>query len=117
MLKNRTKWGSEKSRLEFEAGCGLERAYRNLFISYLPPKLLKIVNFLGLKGYRNIGFSQLNKTAFELRGVYSMIAEVSILLYWMYVETHGSLGPKNLNLCEKIIRKRLESHPNVCSKN
>ena len=84
-----------------------------MVVSYLPPKLLKIINFLGYRRVHNIAFAELNKTAFELPGIYSIISELVLIGYWLYVETHGCFGPKNLSFFEKLVQQKLETYPNV----
>jgi hypothetical protein len=101
------------SKAHFEAGVSLERGFRHLVVSFLPPKLLRIINFLGYEGVRNIAFAELNKTAFELPGIYSIISELVLIGYWIYIETHGCFGPKNVTFFEKLIEKKLEVYPNV----
>lgn len=56
------------------------------FHSFLPPKLLKIVNFLGFKGVRDVAFTELNAVAYELPGIYSVIGELVLIMYWLYIE-------------------------------
>src|SRR5262249_53600977 len=94
MLRTRTKWESQLSRQHFEAGVRLAAGIQHLLISHIPPKLLKIVNFLGYKGVESRAFEELSKTAFELPGICSRIAQIIILFYWIYGQPHACLGPK-----------------------
>ena len=104
---------SPKSKRQFEAGVGLERGFRHLIVSYIPPKALKIINFLGYRGVRETAFVELNRTAFECNCVYSIIAELVIIIYWLYVETHTSFGPKNTQFLRQLVDNKLKSFPNV----
>jgi len=113
MYKNRTQWESEISRINFEAGICLERGFRHLIISFFPSKILRIVNFMGYRGARDIGLAELNKTDFELTGIYHKLSEFLLLGYYLYIEAIGSVGKKRLNICNTIIEKGLQIHPNV----
>lgn len=109
----RTAWESPVSKSNFEAAIRLERGIRNLIVSFLPPKLLRIVNFLGFKGARDVAFNELNTAAFELSGIYSLCSEMVIVLYWIYIEMHGCLGPANMANMQKLVDKKFAQYPNV----
>ncbi|CAG2165414.1 unnamed protein product [Oppiella nova] len=66
ICEKRTKWLSPKSKRQFEAGVGLERGFRHLIVSYIPPKALKIINFLGYRG--SILYRVANAKLVELSG-------------------------------------------------
>lgn len=83
-----------------------------MIVSFLPPKLLKIVNFLGFKGIREVAFNELNK-AIELPGIYGLIGEMVVILYWLYIEMHGCLGPTNVDAMRTLIDKKMAQYPNV----
>ena len=67
-----------------------------MIVSFLPPKLLKIVNFLGFKGVRDVAFTELNAVAYELPGIYSLIGE---LLELMSHQKLSQLGRQTLCQC------------------
>ncbi|KAF7490321.1 Tetratricopeptide repeat protein 39B [Sarcoptes scabiei] len=111
IFEKRTSWESNVSKENFEAAIRLERGIRNLIVSFLPPKLLKIVNFLGFKGIREVAFNELNK-AIELPGIYGLIGEMVVILYWLYIEMHGCLGPTNVDAMRTLIDKKMAQYPN-----
>lgn len=91
----------------------MERGLRNLIISFLPPKLLKIVNFLGFRGARHLAFSDLNAVAYDLPGIYSVIGEMILIVYWLYIEMHGCLGPANIEAMQMLVQKKNSLYPKV----
>ncbi|CAG2183713.1 unnamed protein product, partial [Oppiella nova] len=113
ILRTRTVWESETSRQHIEAGVRLASGLQHLLISHIPPKLLKIVNFLGYKGVESRAFQELSRTAFELPGISSRIAQIVLLFYWIAGQPHGCLGPKEQSLAfsEQIIDKELKRFP------
>lgn len=113
IFEKRTAWESPVSKANFEAAIRLERGIRNLIVSFLPPKLLKIVNFLGFKGVRDVAFTELNAVVYELPGIYSLIGELVLIFYWLYIEMHGCLGPANVAAMQKLIDAKTSKYPNV----
>lgn len=111
IFEKRTAWESDISKANFEAGIRLERGLRNLIISFLPPKLLKIVNFLGFRGARRLAFSDLNAVAYDLPGIYSVIGEMILIVYWLYIEMHGCLGPANIEAMQMLVQKKNSLYP------
>ena len=86
---------------------------RNLIVSFLPPKLLKIINFLGFRGEREVAFSELNAVAYELPGIFSLIGELIVTMYWLYIEMHGCIGPANMDGMQKALDKKAAQYPRV----
>ena len=113
ILKKRKQWDNDVTKLNFEAAVRLTNGLKHLAISQIPPKILRIINFLGYRGKESIGFEEINKTAFQLPGVGSELARAFLVAYWLVALPHGALGPRNLDLCEKIMNKELENYPNV----
>jgi hypothetical protein len=113
MFQKRVNWESEISRVNFEAGISVERGCRHLIISFLPPTILRLVNFLGYRGIRKIAFRELNKTTFELKGVYCKMSETVLLLYHLYVESICCVGQKESKVSDNILRRGLKNHPHV----
>lgn len=111
IFEKRTSWESPVSKANFEAGIRLERGVRNLIVSFLPPKLLKIVNFLGFKGVRDVAFTELNAVAYELPGIYSIAGELVLIFYWLYIEMHGCIGPANVDAMTKAVDKKIAQYP------
>ena len=58
-----------------------------------------------------MAFSELNAVAYELPGIYSLIGELILTLYWLYVETHGCIGPANVDAMQKAIDKKMAQYP------
>lgn len=77
---------------------------------------MKIVNFLGFKGVREVAFTELNALVYELPGIYSLIGEIVFTFYWLYIEMHGCLGPANIAEITKLTNERMGKYPNVRKK-
>ena len=87
----------------------------HLGISRIPPKFLKIINFFGFnfRGREDIGFDQINKSAFEYPGMFAQGARMFLLAYWTYAEPHGGVGAIHNDVCIQILKKEIEEYPNV----
>lgn len=71
---------------------------------------------MGFKGVRDVAFTELNAVAYELPGIYSLIGELLLILYWLYIEMHGCLGPANVEAMQKSVSAKLAKYPNVSLK-
>ncbi|CAG2173186.1 unnamed protein product [Oppiella nova] len=80
IMRSRSQWESEASRLNFESSVRLANGVSHLVISNAPPKILRVINFLGIRGVESTGWNNINKTAFELPGIASQLARVFRLL-------------------------------------
>ena len=116
ILKKRQQWENDTSRLNFEAGVRFANGLKNLAISHIPPKILRLINLLGFKGQESVAFDEINKVAFELPGAGARMARIFLVGYSMLAKAHVGLGPpKDLPKSEEILKKELEQHPDVCS--
>ena len=68
----------------------------HLSISQTPPKILRVINFLGYRGEESRAWSEINRAAFELPGIISHLGRMFLIFYWSYAEPHGLLGANNL---------------------
>ncbi|CAG2168527.1 unnamed protein product [Oppiella nova] len=66
IMRTRSHWESETSRLNFESTVRCCNGICHLVISNIPPKILRIINFLGIRGVESLGWKNINKAAFEL---------------------------------------------------
>lgn len=60
-----------------------------------------------------MAFSELNAVAYELPGIYSLIGELVLTMYWLYIEMHGCLGPTNVEAMQKAVDKKMAQYPKV----
>ena len=108
------KWNSDNSRLSFEAGVRFANGLANLAISTIPPKILRVGNFLGYRGSESKAWSEFNKAAFELRGFQHKLARLFLIFYWSYAEPRGFIGANHLDNLKELLDSELEKYPEVC---
>ena len=97
----------------FEAGVRFANGLKHLAISQIPPKILRLVNFLGFSGKESIAFEEINKVAFEMPGMIGRIGRMFLLGYWLFGQPHAGLGPRELPKATQVLGKELEDFPNV----
>ena len=106
-------WDSDKSRLSFEAGVRFANGLANLAITTIPPKLLRVVNFLGYRGSESKAWSEINRAAFELSGFHHKLTRLFLIFYWSYAEPHGSIGANHLDNLKELLDSELGKYPEV----
>ncbi|CAG2106738.1 unnamed protein product, partial [Medioppia subpectinata] len=80
-------------------------------LSNIPPKILRLINFLGIRGVESVGWGQINKVAFELPSLFGQLARLFKLLYWTYADTHAGIGPVNAEICGQLMDTELRKYP------
>ncbi|CAG2109683.1 unnamed protein product, partial [Medioppia subpectinata] len=109
--KMRTHWESEASKQQYEAAVRLANGFMNLTISNIPPKILQVINFIGISGSESIGWYNIDTAAYKLPGMFSELARLVRVFYWSYIEPHLCLGPLNVDHCQKLLDIQLEKYP------
>lgn len=116
IVENRTQWRSEASRMHFESGTRLGVGALNLVLSHLPQRVLKLLEFMGFSGSKDIGLNELNKTANNENSLRHFLAEIMISAYESYMEQIFGLGRGNLTRVETIVDRELKKFDKVIIK-
>ncbi|XP_054155264.1 tetratricopeptide repeat protein 39A-like [Oppia nitens] len=109
--KTRTHWENELSENTYKSAVLLGNGLRNLAISNIPPKVLAIINFLGIKGSESNGWKSINEGTLVEPGIFSIPCVWFRIAYWLYAEPHGYMGPKNNDFCRQVLNSQLEIYP------
>jgi len=113
LRKTKTNWETKLSQEMFDSGYLLASGLSHIMISHMPPKLLKVVNLIGIHGEYTIGMANVTKTAFMFTGIASHLSKIALILKTTYVDTHLGLESKNLDVCEQILQNEMKIYPNV----
>ena len=113
MFLSKAEWESQYSRDNYSAMMRLTNGVAHLTIATIPPKMLKVVNFLGYAGKEDHGWRDINKSAFQLPGMFSQLARFFMIFYWSYVEPHAFNNAKNLDNLHDVLGKELDQYPKV----
>ncbi|XP_068090934.1 tetratricopeptide repeat protein 39B isoform X2 [Hyperolius riggenbachi] len=96
---------------QFEGGVKLGIGAFNLMLSLLPSRILRLLEFIGFSGNRELGLSQLREGAAgaSLRAI---LCVLTLLFYHTYVSLILGTGENNLEEAEALIEPYLEKFPN-----
>lgn len=96
---------------QFEGGVKLGIGAFNLMLSLLPGRVLRLLEFIGFSGNRELGLSHLREGAHgtSLRAI---LCVLTLLLYHTYVSLILGTGELNLQEAEALIEPYLKKFPN-----
>ena len=109
----KTEWDSDHSRQNYETMQRLTNGVAHLIITTIPPKILKVINFLGIGGSETRGWTELEWAAFESSGMFSQLARMYMIFHWSYMEPHFYNGAMNLDRLHDVLAKELNNYPKV----
>ncbi|XP_040214457.1 tetratricopeptide repeat protein 39B [Rana temporaria] len=102
---------SKDTHHQFEGGVKLGIGAFNLMLSLLPSRILRLLEFIGFSGNRELGLQQLREGAFgtSLRAI---LCVLTLLFYHTYISLILGTGEGNLEEAEALIEPYLEKFPN-----
>ncbi|XP_074593365.1 tetratricopeptide repeat protein 39B-like isoform X2 [Brevipalpus obovatus] len=112
IMNQRVNWASERSKIHFESGVRMGIGTFNLMISHMPNKVLRLLEFVGFSGNRNIGFQELEKSKNMNEGLRSPLSKLILLGYYCYIEHLFGLGDEDLTSAKEINSNCLKRFPN-----
>ncbi|XP_060516230.1 tetratricopeptide repeat protein 39B-like isoform X2 [Cylas formicarius] len=103
-------WENDSSRLHFESGVNMGIGTFNLMISMLPSRVIKLLEFIGFSGNKNQGLNDLHD-GYRRNGIRQILCIMTLLGYNLIVLHVLSHREGDLQICEEILKKQLEKHP------
>ncbi|XP_029461679.1 tetratricopeptide repeat protein 39B isoform X2 [Rhinatrema bivittatum] len=96
---------------QFEGGVKLGIGAFNLMLSLLPARILRLLEFIGFSGNRELGLFQLREGAAgsSLRAI---LCALALLLYYTYVSLILGTGEANIKEAEVLLQPYLRKFPN-----
>ncbi|CAK9819949.1 Tetratricopeptide repeat protein 39B [Anthophora plagiata] len=111
-ILNSRKWESEEHKIHFESGVRTGIGSFNLMISLLPPKIIKLLEFVGFSGDKEYGLSELEAGYSERRGLRHVLCAIFLLSYNLLISFALGHHDGDLDWCEKALEKELSHYPN-----
>ncbi|XP_030050019.1 tetratricopeptide repeat protein 39B isoform X3 [Microcaecilia unicolor] len=96
---------------QFEGGVKLGIGTFNLMLSLLPARILRLLEFIGFSGNRDLGLFQLREGAAGT-SLRATLCALTLLLYHTYVCLILGTGESNLKEAEMLIQPYLKKFPN-----
>lgn len=113
MLKLRTNWQSAASRMHFENGVRMALGAFDLMISCFPAKFIKLLEFAGFSGKRELGVQELKAAESITGGLRWPVAAMMLAGYNLFLEYVYGLAEPDVQLLEKICEQAKASFSEV----
>ncbi|PAA62643.1 hypothetical protein BOX15_Mlig002017g3 [Macrostomum lignano] len=110
-LLHKRRWLNAELRLHFESGARIGEGAFNLLLSLLPPRLLRLLEFVGFSGDRRYGLEQI-RLATELDGsVRAPLGRIILLVYHTTFAHILGAGGCDLAAVHQLLEPCLAAHP------
>ncbi|KAM4808881.1 tetratricopeptide repeat protein 39B isoform 2-T2 [Rhinophrynus dorsalis] len=102
---------SSETRHQFEGGVKLGIGAFNLMLSLLPSRILRLLEFIGFSGNRELGLFQLREGA-SGTSIRAVLCVLTLLMYHTYVSLILGTGEGNLEEADALLEPYLKKFPN-----
>jgi len=115
ILQNRN-WSKDQFKNHFEGGVRLGIGTFNLLMSLLPPRITKLLEFVGFTGSRSskdVGLSELLRCYSDHGCLRQFLASLILLGYHLFICNHmGQVAESDYSLVDDILKSKLSKYPN-----
>lgn len=101
------KWDNEASKQHFESGVRMGVGTFNLMISLLPARVIKLLEFIGFSGNKQMGMQDLVMGS-KMTGLRQVLCVMTLLSYHLIVCYVLSHQEGDLEFCNEILEKQLK---------
>ncbi|XP_068607605.1 tetratricopeptide repeat protein 39B-like [Brachionichthys hirsutus] len=95
----------------FKGGINMGIGSFNLMLSLFPSRVLRLMEFLGFSGDREIGLSELRQGA-SSNSLRSILSTLTLLMFHLYITVILGIGDGNLTEAEVLLKPYNERFPN-----
>ncbi|XP_065349892.1 tetratricopeptide repeat protein 39B-like isoform X2 [Cloeon dipterum] len=111
ILSSRT-WTKDCHKVHFESGVRMGVGGFNLMISLLPARVIKLLEFIGFTGSKEVGLQEL-ETGYNLdKSLRQVLCTMTLLGYHLIVVFTLNHVEGDVQLCERILNNELKKYPN-----
>ncbi|KAG9344096.1 hypothetical protein JZ751_012576 [Albula glossodonta] len=103
--------GNSDTFKHFVGGVNMGIGSFNLMLSLLPAKVLRLLEFIGFSGNRDLGLSQLREGAAS-HTLRAILSALTLLMYHTYVTVILGTAESNLDEAEALLEPYIEKFPN-----
>lgn len=111
ILESRQNWSCDEASKHFESGVRMGLGTFNLLMSYLPRRVLRILEYVGFSGNRTVAVSELDQSIRLNDGLRSVLSALITLVYHSYIENIFGLGNYEPDKVEQVSQLFLRKHP------
>ncbi|XP_030207510.1 tetratricopeptide repeat protein 39B [Gadus morhua] len=99
------------THLHFKCGVNMGIGSFNLMLSLLPTRVLRLMEFLGFSGDRDVGLSEL-RAGVATNGLRSILSMLTLLMYHLYITVILGTGEVDLTEAENLLEPYIKKFPN-----
>uniref|UniRef100_A0A671WRR6 Tetratricopeptide repeat domain 39B n=1 Tax=Sparus aurata TaxID=8175 RepID=A0A671WRR6_SPAAU len=99
------------THIHFKGGVNMGIGSFNLMLSLLPSRVLRLMEFLGFSGDREVGLSSLREGAAS-NSLRSILSTLTLLMFHLYITVILGTGDGNLTEAETLLQPYTEKFPN-----
>lgn len=100
------KWDNEGSKVHFESGVRMGNGTFNLMISLLPARVIKLLEFIGFSGNKQMGLQDLMAGS-KMTGLRQVLCVMTLLGYHLIVCYVLSAREGDLKFCDDVLEQQL----------
>uniref|UniRef100_A0A674MC12 Tetratricopeptide repeat protein 39B n=1 Tax=Takifugu rubripes TaxID=31033 RepID=A0A674MC12_TAKRU len=97
--------------VHFKGGINMGIGSFNLMLSLLPSRVIRLMEFLGFSGDRELGLSELREGATS-NSLRSILSTLTLLMFHLYITVILGTGETNLAEAEALLKPYVEKFPN-----
>ncbi|XP_010754067.2 tetratricopeptide repeat protein 39B isoform X1 [Larimichthys crocea] len=99
------------THIHFRGGVSMGIGSFNLMLSLLPSRVLRLMEFLGFSGDREMGLSELREGAAS-NSLRSILSTLTLLMFHLYITVILGTGEGNLAEAEALLEPYIDKFPN-----
>ncbi|KAJ9589484.1 hypothetical protein L9F63_017301 [Diploptera punctata] len=104
-------WGDEGHKKHFESGVRLGMGMFNIMISLLPSRIIKLLEFIGFSGNKQIGLNDLKAGYNVPPNLRHIVCAMALLGFHLGMECAVCHEETDIIFCEDILKKCLQLYP------
>lgn len=101
----------ESTYVHFKSGVSMGIGSFNLMLSLLPSRVLRLMEFLGFSGDRELGLSELREGAAS-NSLRSILCTLTLMMFHLYISVILGTGEGNLTESESLLEPYAKKFPN-----
>lgn len=106
-ILNQRHWQNDSSKIHFESGVRMGMGTFNLMISLLPGRVIKLLEFIGFSGNKQVGMNDLIAGS-RMAGIRQVLCVMTLLGYHLIVCYVLSHQEGDLAFCDNILTEQLK---------
>ncbi|KAF7223575.1 tetratricopeptide repeat protein 39B [Nothobranchius furzeri] len=99
------------THVHFQGGVNMGIGSFNLILSLLPSRVLRLMEFLGFSGNRDLGLSELRAGAMS-NSLRSILSTLTLLMFHLYITVTLGTADGNLSEAESLLKPYADKYPN-----